>query len=154
MMLTVRAYEKTDWTAIEQIHDSAWAIELKLAGLEESFLPLKISAEREGLLAYPGLFVAEAGQRIAGFAACTEEELAWLYVDPSYMRKGIGRCLSEYALRQFPGIRFVEALKGNEPARKLYEGLGFTVVSIETGRMPGDEEFTVEVYSMEKINLL
>lgn len=83
MMLTVRAYEKTDWTAIEQIHDSAWAIELKLAGLEESFLPLKISAEREGLLAYPGLFVAEAGQRIAGFAACTEEELAWLYVDPS-----------------------------------------------------------------------
>ena len=31
-----------------------------------------------------------------GFAACTEEELAWLYVDPEHMRRGIGRGLVEF----------------------------------------------------------
>lgn len=150
MTLTIRKYQTTDWDAIERIHDSARLIELRAAGLEEAFLPLRIAAEREGLLEYPGLFVAEAGSEVTGFAACTEEELAWLYVDPAHMRRGIGRRLSEYALQQFPEIRFIEALKGNEPARRLYESLGFTVTGIETGQMPGNEAFTVEVYSMEK----
>ena len=150
MTPTIRAYKESDWAAIEKIHDSARIMELKLAGLEEAFLPLRIAAEREGLLEYPGLFVAELDQKVVGFTACSEDELAWLYVDPAHMRKGIGRCLSEYALQQFPGIRFIEALKGNEPARKLYESLGFAVVGVETGQMPGNEAFTVEVYSMEK----
>ena len=150
MTLIIRAYEKNDWSAIKKIHDSARPIELQLANLEEAFLPLEIAAEREGLLDYPGLFVAELEGKAAGFAACSAEELAWVYVDPAQMRKGIGRRLSEYAMRQFPGIRFVEALKGNEPARKLYESLGFAVVGTETGRMPGNEAFTVEVYSMER----
>ena len=66
-------------------------IELKLAGLVKAFLPLKVAAEREGLFDYPGLFVAEKGSEVVGFAACTEDELAWLYVDPEYMRRGSDR---------------------------------------------------------------
>ncbi len=149
-MLTIRNYEQTDWNEIKGIHDGARKIELELAGLSDAFLPLETAAEREGLFEYPGLFVAELEHTVAGFAACTEEELAWLYVDPEKMRRGIGRSLTEYALKKFPGISYVEALKGNEPARKLYENFGFTVTNTETGQMPGNEDFTVEVYVLKR----
>lgn len=149
-MIKIRDYTDCDWDSIERIHDSARKIELKLAGLDEAFLPLKVAAEREGLFDYPGLFVAEKGSEVIGFAACTEDELAWLYVDPQYMRRGIGRMLSEYALNTFPGIRYIEALKGNEPALALYKSLGFTLAGIKKGKMPGNEDFVVEVYDLQR----
>ncbi len=148
----IRDYKKDDWAAIERIHDCARKVELEHAGLEAAFLPLKIAAERENLMDYEGLFVAECDQMVAGFLACTEEELAWLYVGPEFMRRGIGRKLSRHALSAFPDIRYVEVLKGNEPAKNLYESLGFRVVGIEKGAMPGNEKFAVEVYSMERKN--
>lgn len=149
-MTVIRNYNKFDWNAVERIHDRARKIELKLAGLDEAFLPLAIAAEREGLFDYPGLFVAERDDEVVGFAACTEDELAWLYVDPENMRTGIGRMLSEYALNQFPGIRYIEALKGNEPALMLYKSLGFQLNGIKKGQMPGNEDFTVEVYELRR----
>lgn len=152
-MVIVREYEAADWAGIEQVHDSARMVELRLAGLEEAFLPLSVAAEREGLLAYPGIFVAVDGGAVVGFAACTDEELAWLYVSPGHMRQGIGRSLAEYVLHQFPGIHSIEVLKGNRPARALYEHLGFVAVQTAKGRMPGNESFTVEVDCMERATL-
>ena len=111
---------------------------------------MKIAAEREALFDYPGLYVAEMDGEVVGFAACTEEELAWLYIDPDHMRQGIGRSLSRHAMDCFPGICYIEALKGNEPARSLYESMGFTVVGTEAGQMPGNEAFYVEVYILQK----
>lgn len=149
-MIYIRNYESSDWNDIERIHDSTRKIELKLAGLDDAFLPLKIAAEREDLFDYPGLFVAELDGRVQGFAACSEEELAWVYVAPEHMRKGIGRSLSCHAMEAFPEIRCIEALVGNEPARKLYESLDFEVVEIVRGCMPGNESFKVEVYALER----
>lgn len=123
--LQIRTYEETDWSAMEAVHDRARKIELHLAGLEEAFLPLAIAAKREGLLDYPGL-----------------------YVDPAYRRRGVGRKLSEYALEKHPQIDTIETLKGNESARKLYESLGFHVEGVESGQMPGNEAFHVEVYCL------
>lgn len=148
--LLIRDCREQDWEAIARIHDEARKQELALAGLQQAFLPLEIAAKREGLLNYPGLFVAETGGEVAGFAACSEEELAWLYVDPSRARRGIGQALCRYALQAFPGIHTVEVLKGNEPARKLYESLGFSAGKTLRGRMPGNEQFAVEVYQLTK----
>ncbi len=149
-MLKIREYEERDWSAIEKIHDAARKIELELAGLEDAFLPLRIAAEREELFEYPGLYVAEEDGMVLGFTACTQEELAWLYVHPARRRRGIGLRLSEYAMEKFPGICRVEALQGNEPARALYKRLGFQVVAVEKGRMPGNEGYAVKVYCMER----
>lgn len=102
MKINIRNYREPDFDAIERIHDAGRRTELRLAGLEEAFLPLRIAAEREGLFEYPGLFVAEANGSVVGFAACSEDELAWLYVDVSLFRRGIGRQLAEYALKNFP----------------------------------------------------
>ena len=149
-MLALRPYRPEDFPGIERVHDRARRVELRYAGLEDAFLPLRIAAEREDLFAYPGLFVAELGGEIAGFAACTQEELAWLYVDPAHARKGIGRALAEHALQRFPGIRRVEVLSGNAPAQALYARLGFVTAATERGRMPGNEAFSVQVDCMER----
>ena len=149
-MLAIRPYRPEDFPGIKRVHDRARRIELRYAGLEEAFLPLRIAAEREDLFAYPGLFVAELGGEIAGFAACTQEELAWLYVDPAHFRKGVGRALAEHALQRFPGIRHVEVLSGNAPAQALYARLGFVTAATERGRMPGNEAFSVQVDCMER----
>ena len=149
-MLAIRPYRPEDFPGIERVHDRARRVELRYAGLEDAFLPLLIAAEREDLFAYPGLFVAELGGEIAGFAACTQEELAWLYVDPAHFRKGVGRALAEHALQRFPGIRRVEVLSGNAPAKALYARLGFVTAATERGRMPGNEAFSVQVDCMER----
>lgn len=149
-MLAIRPYRPEDFPGIERVHDRARRVELRYAGLEDAFLPLRIAAEREDLFAYPGLFVAELGGEIAGFAACTQEELAWLYVDPAHFRKGVGSALAEHALQRFPGIRRVEVLSGNAPAKALYARLGFVTAATERGRMPGNEAFSVQVDCMER----
>ena len=149
-MITIRDYRPSDWNAIEQIHDAARKIELHLAGLDAAFLPLRVAAEREGLLEYPGLFVAEWDGTVVGFAACSEDELAWLYVAPAHMRKGIGRSLIHYAVQQYPGIHELEVLVGNEPAKALYEQAGFEAAHTMEGKMPGNESFSVNVYVMTR----
>ena len=149
-MIVIRDYCPSDWASIEHIHDSGRKIELCLAGMEDAFLPLRIAAEREGLFEYPGLFVAEDEHGIVGFTACSEEELAWLYVDPARMRQGIGRSLAEHAIKRFPEIRYTEVLVGNEPAKALYESLGFILDAVVSGVMPGNEDFAVQVYRLER----
>lgn len=148
--IQIRTYVESDWTSIEKIHDSARKLELSLAGLEAAFLPLKIAAENEGLFDYGGIFVAEENGELVGFAACSESELAWLYVHPEKLRRGIGRKLSQHTLQAFPTIQSIEVLKGNEPALALYKSLGFRVVGEEKGVMPGNETFSVEVYLLER----
>ena len=123
-MLAIRKYEETDWERLQAIHDAARRNELALAGLEAAFLPL-----------------AEA----AGFAAYSEEELAWLYVDPAMGRRGVGRALGRYVLERMGRPAAVEVLRGNEPALALYRSLGFREKETVTGRMPGNEAFTVTV---------
>ena len=49
MSITIRNYQVSEWNAIQKIHDESRKIELKLAGLEDAFLPLCIAAERENL---------------------------------------------------------------------------------------------------------
>ncbi len=94
--------------------------------------------------------MAEDEHSIVGFTACSEEELAWLYVDPARMRQGIGRSLVEYAINRFPGIRYTEVLVGNEPAKALYESLGFILDAVVSGVMPGNEGFAVQAYRLER----
>ena len=149
-MLKIRTYEPGDWLAIQKAHDVARQQELALVSLPQAFLPLSIAAEREDLFEYPGLYVAELDGIVAGFAACTEEELAWLYVAPEYQHRGIATVLIKHCMEQFPGIEAIEVLYGNEPARHLYEKMGFTIEKTLSGQMPGNEDYFVTVYSMRK----
>ena len=145
-MMEIREYRPRDWSRIEAIHDAARRLELSLAGLEEAFLPLKVAAQREGLF-NNALFVACLDKTPVGFAACTGDEIAWLYVDPAVHRRGIGRQLVLFALEHLSGAGevSVEVLSGNVPARRLYEACGFRFYERLYGVMPGNERFRVAV---------
>ena len=145
---SIRPYRDSDWPRLQAIHDEARRNELALAGLSAAFLPLEIAAQREGLFDYT-LSVAELDGQVAGFAAYTEDELAWLYVDPALARRGVGRALVEYALGEMGRPVSIEVLAGNTPALALYESRGFRRTRTLSGKMPGNEEFPVTVHVLE-----
>lgn len=144
--MIIRAYRPEDRESVCRIHDAARQEELRLSGLEDAYLPLAVTGDREGLWDYPGLFVAEDGGTVLGFAACSETELAWLYVEPGHARQGIGSELVRCLLARYPGIRTAEVLEGNYPAAGLYERFGFIRTDTVAGRMPGNEEFEVTAW--------
>ncbi len=156
-MLDITMYSREDWSGIQWVHDAARMQELTLAELEEAFLPLSVAAERENLFDYR-VFTARLDGQVAGFTAFTEEELAWLYVHPDFQHKGVGKALACFALGHMaPGEKTVEVLVGNEPARTLYQSLGFDEEERISGYMPGNEEFPVSVWRMireEEMNLV
>jgi ribosomal protein S18 acetylase RimI-like enzyme len=147
--IVIVPYEARYWEALMEIHDAARMTELEFAGLKDAFIPLSIAAEREGLFDY-SVDVALVDGVPVGFCAYTDEELAWLYVSPAYARRGIGTRLIRGAMEKESGIHEIEVLYGNEPARRLYEKMGFRVKEIVSGKMPGNESFDVRVYSMER----
>ena len=140
--IMIRDYCKDDWPRLQSIHDAARKDELRLAGLNEAFLPLAVAAEAEGLFDYT-VRVAQLEGTTAGFSAFTEGELAWLYVDPALSRRGVGTRLVQDALERLERPVTIEVLAGNEPARRLYERCGFRLVETVSGRMPGNESFSV-----------
>ena len=148
--VSIRPYTPSDYQQISRIHDAARKIELSLADLEDAFLPFSVAAEREDFFDYPHIDVAVLDDLVVGFCAYTDEELAWLYVSPDKLRQKIGSALVEGALRTEPGICEIEVLRGNEPAKQLYEKYGFQLDRIVKGVMPGNASFPVQVYSMHR----
>ena len=109
-----------------------------------------MASQREDFFDYPHIDVATQDEKVVGFSAYTEEELAWLYVCPDLFRQKIGSALIENALKTEPGICEIEVLYGNEPAKGLYETFGFTLEKLVNGVMPGNESFPVTVYCLHK----
>ena len=149
--IRIRLYEEADFERLTEIHDPARKNELSLAGLSEAFVPLSIAAVEEDLFSYE-VYVAEYGGIVAGFIAFNEEEIAWLYVDVNYSRKGIGKSLIDFALHRVGTKVSIEVLKGNFPAISLYSSAGFQIVETLTGKMPGNEQFSVTAHVMKMDN--
>lgn len=147
--IRIRPYQDADFADICKIHDPARQSELAFAGLADAFLPLSIAAEREGLFDYH-VYVAEYDGIVTGFIAFSEDEIAWLYVDTNYSRRGIGTSLLRYAMQFADEEVGIEVLAGNCPAIALYSSLGFVIEETLTGKMPGNEEFPVTVHVMKK----
>lgn len=146
--IIIREYADGDFQEIERIHDEARKSELALAGLDDAFVPLKIAAVEEDLFEYE-VHVATIDDEVVGFIAFEPEEIAWLYADPNRPRQGIGKALIEYAL-QHTTDPAIEVLSGNTAAINLYEYFKFEIVETVRGRMPGNEEFQVEVHVMKR----
>lgn len=147
MEIKIRRYQKKDFNRLCEIHDPARKNELASAGLSEAFIPFAVASEREELFAYH-VYVAEKNGKAVGFVAFSEDEIAWLYVDVAYARKGIGKKLIEFALENIDEDVCIEVLQGNTPAINLYSQFGFRISETLSGKMPGNEEFTVTVHRM------
>ncbi len=142
--MLIRPYIASDWDRICQIHDVARRDELAAAGLEAAYLTLEQTAESEGFHDY-AIRVAEVDGNVVGFVLFTNDELAWLYVDPGSYRKGVGPSLIRAALAETRAPMTAEVLDGNAAALGVYRQAGFEVIGTEQGRMPGNEAFAVSV---------
>ncbi|EKU96293.1 acetyltransferase [Leptolyngbya sp. PCC 7375] len=139
-MINIRSYEVTDWSRLCEIHDASRLDELTLTVGTDAFLTLAQTAKDEGL--FDGqLFVAEVDNVVQGFVAYTNEELTWLYVDPKFYRKGVGRALVQHAVANSAPTMAIELLEGNTPALELYLAEGFKVIKRIEGQLVGNEEF-------------
>lgn len=141
--IKIRKYQETDFDEICLIHDQARKQELMAANLIDAFKPLKVAAFEEDLFLY-NIYVAIMAEKVVGFVAFTDDELAWLYVSPNFQNQGIGSKLIESSLNKMKRPAYLEVLAGN-PAKRLYLKKGFKFLKYETGKMPGNETFIVEV---------
>jgi ribosomal protein S18 acetylase RimI-like enzyme len=141
----IRPYSPSDWQRLCEIHDEARKYELKASGLIEAFLTLEQTAESEGLFEAE-ILVVEESDEVRGFAAYTEEELTWLYVDPRHYRRGIGRCLVRAVVKASPNPLSLEVLVGNDAALSLYRSEGFSVIEQVSGKLAGNESFPAAAY--------
>lgn len=143
--MNIRSFIKSDWNDLCKVHDLARSDELKAASLESAFLPLEVAAEREGLFEYE-ILVAECDNEVQGFIAFDNEEIAWLYINPKMYRKGVGKALLEKALAINNSPFSIEVLVGNSSALNFYKHCGFKEIGMDSGLMPGNENYTVTVH--------
>ena len=135
-MFVIRDYlHKTDWSQICKIHDSARKIELEGSASHEAFIPLKDCYTDEELF-NSTICVGEFNDITIGFVAFDKNEITWLYVDPLYFRKGFGRKLLEFALKNMIKPARVIVLNNNFRAIDLYKSHGFKVVEEKKGKIP------------------
>ena len=139
-MINTRPYKSTDWSRLCKIHDASRLDELSLTVGTDAFLTLKQTAENEGLFD-DKLVVAEVDGIVQGFVAYSDEELTWLYVDPQFYKKGVGRALVRHAVADSTSAMELELLEGNTPALKLYLSEGFKVIKRIEGKLEGNEGF-------------
>ncbi|MEO0489989.1 MAG: N-acetyltransferase [Cyanobacteria bacterium J06659_2] len=139
-MINIRPYESADWSRLCEIHDASRLDELNLTVGTDAFLTLEQTADNEGLFDAKVL-VAEVDNIVQGFVAYGDEELTWLYVDPKFYRKGVGRALVRHAVADSAAPLEIETLEGNTPALGLYLSEGFKVIKRVEGRLEGNEDF-------------
>ncbi|MFN8382670.1 MAG: GNAT family N-acetyltransferase [Anaerolineales bacterium] len=132
-MTEYRDYQDTDWKAICQIHDRARPDELVGSCDPRGFVPIEQDEEVEDLKQHKKFVACEDG-KVVGFVGVDEDYLAWLYIDPDYYGKGIGRELLRIGIREIGEGAWTIALEGNKKAIALYESEGFQEVS----RFEGD----------------
>lgn len=97
--LEIREYHEVDFDRLCQIHDQARKRELEAANLSEAFKSLKIAAYEEDLFS-DNIYVGQKDKKVIGFVAFSDDELAWLYVDPSFQKQGVGSKLIEFSLNK------------------------------------------------------
>lgn len=123
-MIIYRPYEDKDWQAICRIHDRARPDELKGSCDPRGFIPIEQDKEVEDLKRSKK-FVACDSETVVGFVGMDEDYLAWLYIDPSHYRKGIGRELLRIGIHEIGEGVWTIVLDGNKSAITLYESEGF-----------------------------
>jgi GNAT superfamily N-acetyltransferase len=115
------ALEALQWRASLALGEHSEQLEAHPDAIE---LPLK---QIEG----GNVFVAELGDRIAGFAAVLVGEdgveLDGLFVEPALWRRGIGAALVDVAVHEARKQGLAMMVIANPSARQFYERCGFTV---------------------------
>lgn len=78
----------------------------------------------QALAEVPVLAVAETEDRVAGFIGLSEDKIEMLFIDPTFIGKGIGHKLVDWATNG-NGIRLIDVNEQNTYAVSVYTHWGF-----------------------------
>ena len=126
--IRIRPYEPSDWQRVCQIHDASRPEELEGSCDPRAFVPIEQDPEVAHLKKCRKLVAVLRG-KVVGFVGIDGDYLGWLYVDPDYYRRGIGRELLQAGLAHISGKAWTIALAGNHKALGLYTSAGFEEVN-------------------------
>jgi ribosomal protein S18 acetylase RimI-like enzyme len=125
--ITIRPYHDSDWPAICAVHDRARPDELRGSCDPRAFIPLAEDKEDLADVQRSNKFVACLGDQVIGFVGVDGDYLSWLYIDPAFSQRGIGRRLLRLGKRLTGPSGWTIALAGNVPALALYQSEGFQI---------------------------
>jgi ribosomal protein S18 acetylase RimI-like enzyme len=131
--IIIREYCDGDWAAVCAVHDRARPDELRGSCDPRAFVPLAADQEDAANFQRSRKFVACVAGQIVGFVGVDGTYLSWLYVDPAWCGRGIGRKLLRLGVRLIGPQAWTVVLEGNSRARRLYESEGFHVVRTREG---------------------
>ena len=123
--IPIREFRPEDETALFAVHDRSRPDELIGSCDPRGFVPLAEDFRSVEDFRMSRKWVALDGDRPVGFAGVRDDYISWLYVDPDYYGRGIGRRLLRLAMEAAGPDAWTIALEGNARARKLYESEGF-----------------------------
>jgi len=125
--VTLRPYREDDWAAVRDIYDLSKPDELR-GVIDASAIPaLENDASMKQLFHESQIAVAEEDGTIAGFAGNRGSFITWLFVHPSFRRRGVGTALVKDLLRKLDQPVTLNVALTNGPALSLYQHMGFKV---------------------------
>ena len=128
--ITIRKYQENDFGQICKIHDLGRKQELEIVNAEKYFTPLTQAPYRKDFFTCT-ILVASKNNLVIGFVAFHPHELDFLYVDPAYQGKGIGKLLAKAALLTMTHPITLNVFTENNKAKILYHQLGFVSQCID-----------------------
>lgn len=133
---TIRNYTPADWPEVCRVHDAARPREVAGILRPEEVAPMRDVAEEDEF--FDGqTIVAEEFGRVIGFLTFAGDEITWLYVDPPYHGRGIGRQLIEAVLPIIGPNAHVLCIGENAEGMAFYQAAGLRPVAIFPGSVQG-----------------
>ena len=125
--MTLRPYREDDWATVRDIYDLSKPDELR-GVIDTTAIPsLEDDPSMKQLFHESQIAVAEEDGTIVGFAGNRGSFITWLFVHPSFRRRGIAIALVNDMLRKLDQPVTLNVALTNGPAMSLYQRMGFKV---------------------------
>jgi [ribosomal protein S18]-alanine N-acetyltransferase len=134
-----RGYKKEDWDAICDIFLKAKQDEIRGSCNPEDIIPLEKDEVLLKSFNSSVIYVAELDYKVYGFAGYDGSLVSFLFVDPTYYKRGIGTELLKKVLSQVGDKAWLNVAKNNIPARELYKKFGFKIAAEFVGKYNGKD---------------
>ena len=135
--MPIRPYRDTDWAAVREIYYLAKPDEMR-GVVDVSEIPaLEADPKMMALFRDSQILVMEEADHLVGFGGYRDTFITWLFVHPSFRRKGVALALVREILLRLDGTITLNVAATNIAAQNLYKRMGFTVEREFIGQFNG-----------------
>ena len=122
---------------MREIYDLSKPDELRGVVESGAILPLEADPDMMALFRDSRIVVMVDADRVVGFAGSRDSFITWLFVHPSYRRKGVATALVGEMLGRLEGPVTLNVAMSNIAALALYQRVGFAVEREFAGQFQG-----------------